>query len=98
MTHALKNLSLPLIALCLSACATKLTVVSPPIPNELRTRCTGAIAQPLATGDQYDTARALSQSIRAYRECKVIHDALVDAVEVRETVIQSIQKQLKDQK
>lgn len=68
------------------------------MPSELRVRCPDTIAQPLTTGDQYDTARALAQSVRSYRECKARNDALVDAVEVREQVIQSVKQQIESSK
>lgn len=71
-----------------------MTLISPPVPSELTTRCQAKIADPLTTGDQLDVARALGQSISAYRDCKARHDALVDAVQSRDAIVQSIQTQL----
>lgn len=52
------------------------------------------VADPLTTGDQMDTARALGQSIGAYRICKTRNDALVDAIQVRESIVQSVAQQI----
>ncbi len=87
----------PLIALFLTGCATQLTLISPPIPNELVSRCTITV-DPLTSGDQYDVARALAQSQKGYRECKAKHDALINAIETREQVIQSIKNQMSSKK
>lgn len=80
----------------MTGCATKLTVISPPIDEELRARCTITV-EPLTSGDQYDTARALVQAVKSYRDCKAKHDALLNAIDVRDRVIQSVQQQTTQQ-
>lgn len=57
-------------------------------------RCPDTIAQPLTTGDQYDTSRALVEAVKYGKECKARQDALVNAVEVREQLMQSVKQQL----
>lgn len=83
-----------LFALCLSGCATSLTLISPPIRAELLVTCGDKIADPLTTGDQYDTSRALVQATRYARECATRQRILVDAVQIREQMMQSIKQQL----
>lgn len=86
------------IAVCLTGCATKLTVTSPPIPSDLRVRCGDVIAQPLTTGDQYDLARALNEAVRYGKDCRARMGALVDAVDTREQVMNSLKKQIEGNK
>ena len=83
-----------LLAACLTGCASQLTLISPPLPAELRVRCPDTIAQPLTTGDQYDTARALVEAVRYGKECKARQDALVNAVEVRQEILDSVKLQI----
>lgn len=83
-----------LIVASLTGCATPLVLNSPAIPDKFKTRCSEQIAEPLTTGDQYDLARALTQSVKTYRTCQATHDALIDAVEIREQVMQSIVDQV----
>lgn len=64
------------------------------MPADLRVKCPDTIAQPLTTGDQFDTSRALVEAVKYGKECKARQDALVNAVEVREQIMQSIQQQL----
>ncbi len=84
-----------LIVVCLTGCATPLIVTSPAVPEKYKTPCDEQVADPLTTGDQYDLSRALTQSVKSYRTCAARHDALIDAVDTRETVMQSITDQLK---
>jgi hypothetical protein len=84
-----------LTAISLTGCATPLVVTSPAIPERFKVKCSEAIADPLTTGDQYDLSRALTQSVKSYRTCAAHNDALIDAVETREQVMQSITDQLK---
>lgn len=70
-------------------------MTSPAIPDKFKTRCPAKVADPLTTSDQYDLSRALTQSVQSYRTCQANHDALIDAVETREQVMQSITDQLK---
>lgn len=87
-----------LIAVCLTGCGTNLVLTSPPVPDKFKTRCSDTIADPLTTGDQYDLSRALTQSTKSYRTCQAKDDALIDAVDTREQVMQSISDQLKGRK
>jgi len=57
-------------------------------------RCQTHAAEPLTTGDQFDTARALAQANGAFKECKARHDALIDAVVVRDELAKSVKQQL----
>lgn len=84
-----------LLVLCLTGCATPLVVTSPAIPDKFKVHCSEQIADPLTTGDEYDLSRALTQSVKSYRSCSAHNDALIDAVETREQVMQSISDQLK---
>jgi hypothetical protein len=84
-----------LIAVCLTGCSAPLILNSPAIPDRYKQRCSDAIADPLTTGDQYDEARALGQAIKYGRTCAALHDSLIDAVDTREAVMQSISDQLK---
>lgn len=70
----------------LAGCATPSIRSLPPVPPELLVRCVGPKADPLTTADQFDLARALTQSVAWARDCARKHDALVDAVEVRQGV------------
>lgn len=79
-----------LIAVCLTSCATHLTVVSPPVPASLIEPCADKIADPLSTADQYDVARALAQAVRSARECSERQSALIEAIKTREKAIQAI--------
>lgn len=83
-----------LTAVCLSGCATHLTLNSPPIPDELRQPCAQQAAKPLTTGDQYDLARALAEANSAFKDCRARHAALLDAVNTRKQVLHSIKKQV----
>jgi len=51
------------------------------------------IADPLTTADQFDTARALAQAAGTYRVCAARQAALVDAIEVRESIMRSVREQ-----
>lgn len=84
----------PLIAVCLTACATPLTLISPPVPDSLLVRCPDAVSDPLTTADQFDTARALAQATGSYRRCQARQAALVDAIEAREAILSSIRSQI----
>lgn len=84
-----------LIVACLTGCATPLVVTSPAIPDKFKTLCSEAVADPLTTGDEYDLSRALTQSVKSYRTCQAQHAALIDAVDTREAVMQSISDQLR---
>lgn len=88
-----KTILLLSIAICLSGCATRLTLISPPVSSDLLTRCEGTVA-PLTSGDQYDIARALTETNQIYKDCKAKQNALVDAVLTREQVINSVRTQL----
>jgi hypothetical protein len=70
-------------------------VTSPAIPEKFKQPCSDSVADPLTTGDQYDLSRALTQSVKSYRTCSAQHQALIDAVDTREQVMQSITDQLK---
>lgn len=70
-------------------------LTSPAIPDKFKTPCDEQVADPLTTGDEYDLSRALTQSVKSYRTCAARNDALIDAVNVREQVSQSIADQLK---
>lgn len=83
-----------LIAACLCGCSTPLIIASPPVKKELLTRCDKKIADPLTTGDQYDSARALNQAIGYGETCAARQAALADAIEAREHLMQSLQTQL----
>lgn len=61
-------------------------------------RCSDTIAQPLTTGDQYDTSRALVEAVRFGRECKSRNDALINAIEVREQLMESVKQQIEGRK
>lgn len=88
------RLTLLLIAACLSACGTRLTLISPAIPEPLRQRCPAKVADPLTTADEHDNARALVQATQSARLCGARMDALVDAVEVREQILQQLRQQI----
>ena len=83
-----------IFVVCLTGCATKLTIVSPPVPETLRERCPDVIAQPLTTGDQFDTSRALIEAVQYSKTCRARHDALIDAIDVRDHIMQSVKTQL----
>ena len=83
-----------LIAAFLTGCGPRLTLISPPLPDDLLVRCDAVIADPLTTGDQYDLARALAQAIGYGKTCKARDDALVNAMKVRETMLESVKQQL----
>ena len=83
-----------LIAVCLTACAPKLTINSAPVDQQLMTACGEKIAEPLTTADQYDTARALGEAIQYGRGCSDRHDQLISAVRAREGYSDSLNKQL----
>ena len=87
---------LPLIAACLTACGTQLTVISPPMKSGLLEKCppVNKIADPLTTGDQYDVARALNQATEYAKTCRIRQETLVDAIQAREQLMQSIKQQL----
>lgn len=70
-------------------------MTSPDVPDKFKVKCPDKVADPLTTGDQYDLSRALTQSVQSYRTCQANHEALIDAVETREQVMQSITDQLK---
>ena len=89
----MRILLLPLVA-CLTACGTNLTLISPPLPADLLAKCSDKIADPLTTADQYDTARALTQAIGSYKECRARHDALLNAIQVRESMLASVKQQI----
>lgn len=78
----------------MTGCATKLTLISPPVPAELTVKCVGPIAEPLTTADQYDLGRALVQAVRFGQSCAVRQAALVDAVQGRDEILRSIKQQL----
>lgn len=82
----------------LTGCATRLTVISPDVPADLKVRCPDEIARPLTTGDQYDLARALAEAAKYGRDCRARMNELIDAVEVREGVMRSLQKQIGENK
>ena len=91
------KLMLLLTVVFLSGCATKSIVLSTPsVPPELLQRCPDVIADPLTTADQYDTARALAQAAGNCRACAARQSALVDALEVRESIMRSVQQQLQE--
>jgi hypothetical protein len=52
------------------------------------------IAEPLTSGDQFDTSRALVQATAHARSCAARQSALVDAVTTRETILQSVKQQM----
>ena len=83
-------------AACLTACAQNLTVNSAPVDDRLLVACGEAIADPLTTGDQYDTARALGQAIKYGRDCSDRHDQLISAVRARAGYADSLNKQLEN--
>ena len=93
----MRNLLL-LLVVCLTGCASQLTLISPPIHDDLRVRCGNTIAQPITTGDQYDLARALVEAAKYGKDCKARMDALVNAVEVRQEILESVKKQIEDSK
>ena len=78
----------------LTACSNQLTLISPPVPPELRVKCGDSIAEPVTTGDQLDTARALVQSVKYGLDCRSRHAALVDAIDVRDQIMASVKMQL----
>lgn len=90
----MRALILALIAVSLSGCATRLTLISPPLPAELLARCPDKVADPLTTGDQFDLSRALVESLAYAKNCKARHDALADAVEIRQSIMDQIQERL----
>lgn len=84
-----------LIVACLTGCATRLTLISPPVRADLLESCGDVIAEPLTTGDQYDTSRALVEATSYAKKCRARQDALVDAVKSRDQLMKSVQDQLK---
>jgi len=90
----MRTLILVLIALCLQGCATKLTLISPDVPDSYLVKCGDVIAEPLTTADQLDTARALVQATRYGKECAARQQALIDAVKVRQDIAKSVKQQL----
>ena len=90
----MRILLLMLIALSLTACATKLTLISPDVPNEYMVGCGEVIAEPLTTADHLDLARALVQASKYGKECASRQQALIDAVKVRQEIAKSIKQQL----
>ena len=89
----MRHLLLILVAF-LPGCATQLTLLSPPVPAELRVRCEDPIADPLTTADQYDLARALTQAIKFGFDCRARHSALVDAIDVRDQIMTQVKAQI----
>ena len=83
-----------LLAVCLTGCATRLTLISPPVRPELLERCPAQIAEPLTTGDQFDLARALVQATRYGKTCAARMEALTDSVQSRDQLMQSVKEQL----
>lgn len=86
-----------LLVLCvafLTACSPNLTVNSAPINPTLLQSCGDKIADPLTTGDQYDTGRALGQAIEYGKNCKASKDELIAAVKAREQLYSTMSKQL----
>lgn len=81
-----------LLAVCLTGCATTLTVVSPSIKPELLKPCGKLIADPLTTGDKYDIARALDQAIVYGKDCAKKQAELAGAVKVRELMSEQLEK------
>lgn len=73
-------------------------MISPDIPDKLKVRCGDEIARPLTTGDQYDLSRALAEAAKYGRDCRARMNELIDAVEVREGVMRSLQKQVEGNK
>lgn len=90
----MRTLILILLAFCLSACATKLTLISPDVPDEYMVKCGEVIAEPLTTADHLDLARALVQASKYGKECASRQQALIDAVKVRQDIAKSIKQQL----
>lgn len=82
------------LAVFLTACSSNLTIVSPPVPPELRQRCPDVIADPVTTGDQYDLSRALVQATQYGKACSARLDALVDAIDVRDQIMAVVKTQL----
>jgi len=64
------------------------------VPAELLARCPDVIADPLTAADQYDLARALTQATSYAKTCKARQDALANAVEIRQQILDSVRKQL----
>lgn len=62
--------------------------------QELLVKCGDTIAAPLTTGDQYDTARALSEATEYAKKCRARQETLVDAVQARDQLMQSVKSQL----
>jgi hypothetical protein len=86
---------LPLLtAACLTGCGTNLTLISPPVDQRLLVRCGEQIAQPLATADQYDLARALAQATKYGTVCAARQAELIDAIESRNKLLDSVATQL----
>jgi hypothetical protein len=90
---------LPLMTVaCLTGCATHLTLISPPVAPRLLAKCGDQIAQPLTSADQYDLARALAQATRYGATCAARQAELVDAIEARNQLLQSVEAQLNRKK
>ena len=83
-----------LLVACLTGCAHQLTLISPPVDDELLVKCDSVIAQPLVAADQYDLSRALAEAASYGQTCKARHDALVNAVIVRQQILASVKAQL----
>ncbi|MEJ0004433.1 MAG: hypothetical protein WDN30_14420 [Pararobbsia sp.] len=64
------------------------------MPDKFKTPCDEQVADPLTTGDQYDLSRALTQSVNTYRICEARHQSLIDAVDTRDQVMQSVSQQI----
>lgn len=57
-------------------------------------KCGPLIADPLITADQYDLSRALTQATEYAKICRARQDGLVDAVEARDQLMESVKQQL----
>lgn len=68
------------------------------MPAKYLAPCSRKVADPLTTGDQYDLARALAQAAQSVKVCADKNDALIDAVDVRDQVTQSLINQINKSK
>ena len=73
-----------------------IVILPPQVPHDLLARCAIPAAAPLTSGDQFDLARALVDTLRSARECESRHQALVEAVRVRQELFQILKAQLED--
>ena len=94
----MRTLLILLCAVFLTGCGHQLTLISPPVDVELLVKCDPVIAQPLTTGDSLDLSRALTEAAFYGQNCKSRHDALVNAVVVRQQILESVKSQLEGAK